>query len=111
MEFHPLNNISQLDDIDLKSKSRPQVIYKHSTRCHISHRTFKVLTEEMAGQYDSQKFDIYYLDILKHRAISNEIEKRYNVEHESPQILVIVNGACVYHASHDEVNLKDCPIN
>jgi len=51
--------------------------------------------------------DAYYLDLLNYRDISNEIATRFNVVHQSPQILGIKNGVCVYHASHENIQAKD----
>ena len=44
--------------------------------------------------------DLYFLDLLVHRDISNAIADRYGVAHESPQVLVIRNGRCIHTASH-----------
>ena len=105
MEFKPLTDIVQLNEIDEKSKSKTQVLFKHSTRCSVSRMAMKNLLDEMAETY-LDKLDIFYLDLLNYRAISNAIAARYKIRHESPQILVIKNGKCVAHASHSEVSLK-----
>ena len=42
----------------------------------------------------------YYLDLINYRDISNKVSELFNVEHQSPQVLVIDNGSCVYHDSH-----------
>ncbi|MDM1297272.1 DUF2847 family protein [Empedobacter falsenii] len=39
--------------------------------------------------------------------MSNEIERRYNVQHESPQILIIKDGKCVYNASHRKIKNEE----
>lgn len=43
---------------------------------------------------------LYFLDLLRYRDISNAIAQRFNVRHQSPQVLVIENGTCSTHASH-----------
>jgi bacillithiol system protein YtxJ len=107
MQFIPLTNKDQLSEIEKKSFSKPQIIFKHSTRCSISAGAKRVLLHEMGAAKD-EDFDIHYLDLLNYRELSNQIESRYKVKHESPQILVIKNGECVYHASHGEVALENC---
>jgi bacillithiol system protein YtxJ len=47
---------------------------------------------------------LYYLDLIAHRDISNAIAKRFEVHHESPQLLVVKNGAVVKHESHGGIN-------
>jgi bacillithiol system protein YtxJ len=52
---------------------------------------------------DNEKIPAYYLDLLNHRDISNEIASLYSMEHASPQVLLIKNGVCIYHASHTDI--------
>jgi bacillithiol system protein YtxJ len=105
MDFIPLTTSDQLNEIDERSHSKLQILFKHSTRCSISRSAQKVLLSEMA-ELDDNAADIYYLDLLAYRDISNAIATRYNVRHESPQILAIQNAKCIYNASHGEVELK-----
>jgi bacillithiol system protein YtxJ len=47
-----------------------------------------------------EEIDCYILDLIKHRDISNKLAQEYDVYHESPQVLLIKNGECVYDESH-----------
>lgn len=47
---------------------------------------------------------IYYLDLRAYRELSNLIATTFDVEHESPQILIIDKGKSVYDRSHGEIN-------
>ena len=51
--------------------------------------------------------DLYYLDILNYRDISNKIANKFGVYHESPQLLIVKNGAVVKHDSHGAINDLD----
>jgi bacillithiol system protein YtxJ len=86
----------QIDDIKTKSAFTPQVVFKHSTRCNISSVALKRL--ENAGNLPNA--DYYYLDLIKYRHLSDAVAHIFEVYHESPQILVIKNGECVYDESH-----------
>ena len=44
--------------------------------------------------------DFHYLDLLNFRTISNEIATFFQVHHESPQLLLIKDGECIYDESH-----------
>lgn len=103
MNWIPLTEIAQLDNINKASFDTPQVIFKHSTRCSISSMALNRLERDTAPS----KTDFYYLDIIKYRAISNAIAERFNVYHESPQILVIKNGECVYDESHQGISMNE----
>ena len=97
-----LNSMEQLTQIAKDSKSKPVAIYKHSTTCGISGMVLRGLQ----SQYDieASALDFYYLDLKAYRQISNEVAARFQVWHESPQIILIKNGTAVYNASHSAVN-------
>ncbi len=103
MNWIPLTSITTLDVIHQNSYTKPQLIFKHSTRCSISstvkYRLDAVVTNEL--------IDCYYLDLIAHRDISNAIATNYNVVHESPQIILIKNGACLYHQAQQAIYWDD----
>jgi bacillithiol system protein YtxJ len=98
----PLSDLQQLNHIDDKSATKTQVIFKHSTRCGIS----RMIMNQFVDAYDftEKDLDLYYLDLLSYREISNEIAAKFQVLHESPQLLVIKNGVVVAHDSHGAIN-------
>lgn len=51
-------------------------------------------------QEEMQNVVPYFLDLISYRSISNKIAETFGVQHESPQVLLIENGKCVYNASH-----------
>jgi bacillithiol system protein YtxJ len=83
------------------SFSEKVLIFKHSTRCSIS--TMSKNRLESVGENSKIK-SCFLLDLLKYREISSKIESNFKVVHESPQILVILNGKCIYNASHNEIS-------
>ncbi|MFV9551205.1 bacillithiol system redox-active protein YtxJ [Algibacter sp. PT7-4] len=100
-----LNDLKQLSAIDEKSKSKLQVVFKHSTRCGISRMVMNQFIE--AYHLNEDQLDLYYLDLLNFREVSNEVGYKYQIMHESPQILVIKNGVVLAHASHGAINEVD----
>jgi len=102
-----LTDIAQLMEIETISNVKPVVIFKHSTRCSISRMALKQFERE----YDlKDTVDAYFLDLIAHRDISNEIANKFNVYHESPQLILIRNGKAIYDVSHSDIDaeaLKD----
>ncbi|MFS4457025.1 bacillithiol system redox-active protein YtxJ [Maribacter sp. 2304DJ31-5] len=92
----------QLDEITDKSKERPQLIFKHSTTCGISRMVLNMFT----SGYDLQEglMDLYFLDLHAYREISNAIASKFQVMHQSPQLLIIKNGVVVAHDSHGGIS-------
>lgn len=103
--FITLNKMEQFDEIDEVSYTKTIVFFKHSTRCIISRTVLKQFDVEF--NYPEEKIVWYLLDLLNHRDLSNEIANRYNVTHQSPQILIIQNGKAVFNASHDSIAAED----
>lgn len=96
MNWHKMTSIDQIETIKEASNTKPQVIFKHSTTCSISNMAFARF--ERADAPDA--IDFHYLDLLQHRNISNAIAEAFQVHHESPQVLLIKNGECIYDESH-----------
>ena len=105
VKFFTLDKMEQFDEIDEISQTKPVVLFKHSTRCSISRMALKQFDAEF--NYPEEKIDWYLLDLLIHRDLSNEIASRYNVMHQSPQIVVIRNGKAVFNESHDSISAED----
>jgi len=96
-----LTDIAQLLEVTAISNENPVVIFKHSTRCSISRMALK----QFERDYDlNEVVDAYFLDLIAHRDISNEIASRFNVYHESPQLILIRNGKAVYDVSHSDID-------
>ena len=96
-----LTNIDQIKQIRSLSKSETVFIFKHSTRCGIS----RMVMKQFEDDYDtSLNIDLFYLDLLRFRDVSNEIESKFQISHESPQIIIIKNGIVVTQVSHGEIN-------
>ncbi len=98
-----LNDLYQLDELVTNSFEKIVVIFKHSTRCGVSSMVLKSFKNEY--DYPRDRIELYYLDLLAHRDISNEIANRFQVEHQSPQMIVLKNGKAIYSASHQSISV------
>lgn len=103
MNWIEITNELQLEEVKSLSKTKPQLIFKHSTRCSISsmakHRLEKTATPG--------EIDFYYLDLIKNRNISQKIAEEFDISHESPQVLLIKNGKCIYDESHSGITMDE----
>ncbi|MFS4473034.1 bacillithiol system redox-active protein YtxJ [Chryseobacterium sp. T20] len=79
-------------------------IFKHSTSCFISRTVLKNFEKEIENS--DQPVNVYYLDLLAHRPVSNKIAADFEIRHESPQLIVIENGKPVNSASHQDISLS-----
>lgn len=103
MHWIHLTDEAQLQNIIVRSQEKPQVIFKHSTRCHISSMVFRGLQENCCPDH----IDFYFLDLIAFRTLSNKIAEVFKVHHESPQVLLIKDGDCVYDESHGSISMEE----
>lgn len=97
-----LDTEAQLEELRKASFSKPQILFKHSTRCGISAQAHHDL-EEAISELASQS-DVYYLDLLRYRSVSDAIARVFAVPHQSPQVIMLRDGKVVYHASHFSIS-------
>lgn len=95
MGFLPLEREEQLEKISEAKDT--QIIFKHNTTCPISKGVLRSLKEEADLLPADTPF--YILDLLTYRDLSDAVEQRFDVRHESPQLLLIKNGRCQYKQS------------
>lgn len=103
MQWITLSNTDQLNAIKKQSFVKPQVLFKHSTRCSIS----SVALRRMEKSTEVPEADYYFLDLIRFRNISDRVAHDYDVYHESPQLLLIKNGECVYDESHMGIDMQE----
>jgi len=72
-----LEEITDLDTIEKESHNKPVVIFKHSTTCGISRMAWNLFQKQY--NISHEQMDLYYLDLLAHRSLSNEIAQRFGV--------------------------------
>lgn len=100
--WESLEEVDQLNDINELSKEKPVLIFKHSTRCSISF----MAKSRFEGGYEESDLSIWLLDLIKNREVSNQIAQDYAVRHESPQVLLIKDGKCIYSATHNSIDFR-----
>ena len=103
MQWIQLTSEQQLQKILEASHEKPQVIFKHSTRCSISSVALQRL-EKGQAPFD---VDFHYLDLLSYRSLSNKVAETFGVPHESPQVLIVKGGSCVFDESHLGISMAD----
>ncbi|UEG49756.1 bacillithiol system redox-active protein YtxJ [Ferruginibacter lapsinanis] len=103
MEWISITDESQIDEIKKLSDQKPQVIFKHSTRCSTS----SMAKNRLERSVTPEGVDFYYLDLIAHRNISQKIANDFAVFHESPQVLLIKNGECIFDESHLGISMDE----
>lgn len=105
MNWITIDSLHDVEAIIERSRKVPCLILKHSTTCPIS----SLAKNRLERQWDLEagSIETYYLDLLRHRDISNLIAATFGVDHESPQILLIKDGRCIHDASHLDIRMDE----
>lgn len=103
MKWHQLTKSDDLQSLIERSHQTPQVIFKHSTRCSISSMAKNRLESAVAPE----GIDFHYLDLIAYRELSHKVAADFHVHHESPQVLLISKGECVYDESHMGITMAE----
>ena len=99
--------LTELDDLDAalaRASTRPILIFKHSPTCGASAQAYEEI--ELLLEDPAWPTDVYVVSVLTSRVVSNEIAKRLNLRHESPQVLLVQDGVVRWHASHFRVTAE-----
>jgi monothiol bacilliredoxin len=81
----------QLDSSD------PVWIFKHSLTCPVSSRA---MVEVSAFKHRNPALRVVLVEVQPERRASRDIAEHYGIPHASPQVILAVNGAAVWTASH-----------
>jgi bacillithiol system protein YtxJ len=93
----------QLEEI-FEKDGRPKLVFKHSTRCSISSMALSRFEKEWN---QANNCDLYFLDLLAHRPISDLIAQRSEIQHQSPQVIVLIDGEVIHHSSHNGISANE----
>ena len=104
MDWKTLNSAEDWENAVAASHDTPIVVFKHSTRCSVSRMALK-MTEQRWNLHEN--IHPYFLDLLVNRDISNAVAHEMQVQHQSPQLLCIRDGKCVFHANHGNIDPVD----
>lgn len=99
-----LLSIEQFNDVVKTTFDKPVLLFKHSTRCMTSALALNSFKNEWTSGNDL--CDLYFLDLLKHRDVSDVIAEVTGVRHESPQVIVLKGRDIIYDESHNSINAR-----
>lgn len=100
-DWKSIHTDADLTEVIDASQSLPVLIFKHSTRCGISSMAKRSLVS-----LNPTKLNIYLIDVISDRSISNRVTELFAIRHESPQAILLIGGEVVWYASHSKVRAE-----
>ena len=103
MTWNEIVSLNYLDELFVHSNEKPIYIFKHSSRCGISRMALKQIEQTNKVK----NVELFLIDVLKNREISNALANKTGIKHESPQLIVIRRKNVIYHGSHSNIDLNN----
>ena len=103
----PIKNLTQVAELEKISHKTPIGIFKHSTRCSISTTVLKRFEQNFPKETE---LTMFYIDLLNYREVSSEVGYKFQVMHQSPQLILVNQGKVIAHASHYDILQVDLNI-
>lgn len=99
-----VQSMEQLSEIVKTTFDKPVLLFKHSTRCGISAMALNSFESNWTSE--NELCNLYFVDLLNHRDVSNEISVLTGIIHQSPQVIVLKGSEIVYDASHSSIDAR-----
>lgn len=99
--MNTIKNLETLTQLLEASKTRPLLIFKHSATCPISARALR----ETQAFLDTDQPDVESAIVVIQESlqVSQEISSAFGIEHESPQVIIVINGKPLWDTSHFQI--------
>ena len=98
-----LTTEAQISEVVELSHEKPQLIFKHSTRCSIS----SMAKTRLEREWDLENVEPWHLELISYRNVSNAIASELGVHHESPQAILLKDGVVVHNSSHNSISVSE----
>jgi bacillithiol system protein YtxJ len=103
LNWTEIHSVDELHEIWDNSLEKPAVFFKHSTRCSISSMALRAFERNWLQDDDTQ---LFFIDLIANRDVSNLLAELSKVEHQSPQIIVTKNQIVLYSDSHGTIDAE-----
>ena len=98
----PVRDTAHLAALLADTHDLPLLLFKHSQSCGTS---FEALDELLAHQAErSDRVRYAMVTVQQDRGLSQAIASRFNVRHETPQVILVRDGQAVWTASHFRIS-------
>jgi bacillithiol system protein YtxJ len=102
--LNELHSIEALQQVIEESKTRPVLLFKHSTACPISDRAFRQFQSYLETADPNVSYHL--ITVQTDRPVSNEATTKLGVRHETPQAILIQDGREIWNASHFDISVS-----
>jgi bacillithiol system protein YtxJ len=102
--LNQLHSVEALQEVLEESKAHPVLLFKHSNACPISSRAYHQFQDYLESADPNVTYHL--ITVQTDRPVSNEVESRLGLLHESPQAILIRDGREIWNASHSGITVS-----
>jgi bacillithiol system protein YtxJ len=96
--LNELCTVEELDQALAESAERPVLLFKHSLTCPISSRAYREFQTYLEAADSRVAYKL--ITVQTAREVSGSAAEKLGVTHQSPQAILVQNGASVWAESH-----------
>jgi len=104
LNWSNITSVEMLEEVYSNSENKPNLFFKHSTRCSISSMALNGFERNWNKEVEC---NLYFIDLIAHRDVSNKLAELSGVIHQSPQAIVVSGGQIIYSATHSGIDAND----
>lgn len=101
----PLRAVEDIEPLVRRSHEVPVFVFKHSLTCPISSAAFSRFQDFVEARGEDAEFAL--VEVQNARAVSSALAEHTGIRHESPQAILLRDGAVAWHASHGSIREPD----
>lgn len=101
-QWRTLQDSADIEALADTSHHTPCVIFKHSPRCTTS--LMKHYTLSLEWPFAPDAVQAYLVDVVAQPHVAQAVSDFFQEHHQSPQVLLIRNGECIYEESQLDID-------
>ncbi len=98
-----ITSVEQLNQLWSEETKDSSVFFKHSTSCSISSMVLRAFERSWVTD---ETTNLFFIDLIAHRDVSNKLALLSGVEHQSPQVIVTYNNQLIFSDSHGTIDAE-----
>lgn len=98
-QWKEITTLEEWEQVLHRSKEHPVLIMKHSTRCSVSAEAWEEY-QTFVSSAAPKDAEYIMVKVIESREVSDRIARDLDIQHKSPQAILVRGGKEVWNTSH-----------
>lgn len=99
VKWKEITTVEEWEQVLHRSKEHPVLVIKHSTRCSVSAEAWEEY-QRFVSTVAPEDGEYIMVKVIESRKVSDQIARDLNLQHKSPQAILVQGGKEVWNTSH-----------